>query len=366
MKARVNVALNLRTGTPEVLPQNNPGNRYYNEGDVIDIVEVVIGEKYKDSNIWYRLVDGGFVWSGGVDADKQYELTPLTQIEFKSIIKTIWQASKGENCTISVIDSGIDRNNPFLIKRIEEAGSFSFVENNSKDAFSCINNHGTTMAGLICGNDERDFIGYAPMSKVISLKIFNTQLNDSNDLTKKLIAALDDVLLNENIDIVNLSLQLNPELVSVDLKSQTEIKINQLIGNGVIVICASGNEGFVAFPGTIPTVITVGVLNNGIDLKSFSKGLLKQTQFQKEIDFFLETYEQNVIIANRLETISFSNFNSSEATAIFSGIVALKKSINKNYDQNQLKIDLNNCKKLFLRLPGLNVYKLILKNFFNT
>ena len=66
MKATVNTYLNIRTGTPEILPNNNLGNRYYCPGDVIDIAEVVAGQVYKGNSIWYKLQDGSFVWSGGV------------------------------------------------------------------------------------------------------------------------------------------------------------------------------------------------------------------------------------------------------------------------------------------------------------
>ena len=64
MKARVSSFLNIRTGSPEVLPNNNPG--FFKPGDVITVTEKVIGQNVKGNNVWYKLDDGGYVWSGGI------------------------------------------------------------------------------------------------------------------------------------------------------------------------------------------------------------------------------------------------------------------------------------------------------------
>lgn len=64
MKARVVKYLNIRSSSPEVLPDNNPG--FFNPGVVIDVTEKVIGQNVKGNNVWYKLDDGSFVWSGGI------------------------------------------------------------------------------------------------------------------------------------------------------------------------------------------------------------------------------------------------------------------------------------------------------------
>ena len=64
MKARVTKYLNIRSGSPEVLPGNNPG--FFSPGEVIEITEKIIGQNVKGNNVWYKLDDGGFVWSGGI------------------------------------------------------------------------------------------------------------------------------------------------------------------------------------------------------------------------------------------------------------------------------------------------------------
>src|SRR5260221_4446824 len=65
MEGRVNRYLNIRTGEPRVLPNNNPG--FLRPNDTIDVIGIVIGDVYRGNNVWYKLKDGSYVWSGGVD-----------------------------------------------------------------------------------------------------------------------------------------------------------------------------------------------------------------------------------------------------------------------------------------------------------
>ena len=64
MKAHVSTFLNIRTGSPEVLPNNNSG--FFNPGDIITVTAKVAGQNVKGNNVWYKLQDGRFVWSGGI------------------------------------------------------------------------------------------------------------------------------------------------------------------------------------------------------------------------------------------------------------------------------------------------------------
>jgi len=64
MKARVAKFLNIRTGSPEVRPDNNSG--FFRPGEIINVTEKVIGQSVKGNNVWYKLEEGGFIWSGGI------------------------------------------------------------------------------------------------------------------------------------------------------------------------------------------------------------------------------------------------------------------------------------------------------------
>ena len=65
MKALVRSYLNIRTDQPQIDENNNPG--YYSPGDEIEVVETLIGQLYKGNNIWYKIANNAFVWSGGID-----------------------------------------------------------------------------------------------------------------------------------------------------------------------------------------------------------------------------------------------------------------------------------------------------------
>jgi subtilisin family serine protease len=201
------------------------------------------------------------------------------------------------------------------------------------------------------------------MASVKSLKINNSPREHANVLTKNLNSALDHLLTNTNVDIINLSLQFNPDQIAQDLYDQTSLKLQKLVDKGCLIISASGNTGFIAFPGIISSVVTVGILKDGYDLESFSNGIEKQNNIGREIDFFLETYENNLIIPSDPKPFPFSDLKSSEATAIFAGILALKKSLKRTYNQSELKTDLKNLKKQRATLPNLKVYTLDINQF---
>jgi len=114
MKARVKTFLNIRTEKPEILANNNPGDKFYSPGDVIEVVEAVEGDKYKDNNIWYKLDDGTFVWSGGVAEVTAPPALLAAETKrsfqwFKDLkIEEIWDQfnERGENVTVAILDTG--------------------------------------------------------------------------------------------------------------------------------------------------------------------------------------------------------------------------------------------------------------------
>jgi len=127
IKAVVSKNLNVRSGEPKILPDNNIGNKFLKPGDPVDIVGKVEGESYKGNNIWYKLADGTFVWSGGVDSsavDAVDRIAPSKAFSFidgkmswahKSFgngdagIVDVWNAlgTKGNGASICVFDTGI-------------------------------------------------------------------------------------------------------------------------------------------------------------------------------------------------------------------------------------------------------------------
>ena len=64
MKGLVTMELNERQQNPGV---NSPVSRFYSENEVVEIAEAVIGDPYDGNNVWYKLKDGAYVWSGAIE-----------------------------------------------------------------------------------------------------------------------------------------------------------------------------------------------------------------------------------------------------------------------------------------------------------
>jgi len=64
MKGLVTMELNERQLNPGV---NSTISGYYPAGQLLDIVSAAIGDAYDGNNVWYKLKNGAFVWSGAIE-----------------------------------------------------------------------------------------------------------------------------------------------------------------------------------------------------------------------------------------------------------------------------------------------------------
>jgi len=64
MKGLVTMELNERQQNPGV---NSPITKFYSENQVVDIADALIGDPFDGNNLWYKLKDGAYVWSGGIE-----------------------------------------------------------------------------------------------------------------------------------------------------------------------------------------------------------------------------------------------------------------------------------------------------------
>jgi hypothetical protein len=80
MKGIVTMELNERQQNPGV---NSPISRFYSTNQVVEISEALIGDTYDGNNVWYRLKDGAFVWSGAVELMSECErMKELDRFQF--------------------------------------------------------------------------------------------------------------------------------------------------------------------------------------------------------------------------------------------------------------------------------------------
>jgi subtilisin family serine protease len=267
MKARVITHLNIRTRVPAVLPDNNPG--YYKANDIIEIAETVTGEKYKGNNVWYKLSDGGFVWSGGVETAMATNLF-TSDFWFKELkIYELWNTfqERGENARVLVLDSGINTDIIQIASAVQEPIK-NFVPGSTTSKNLDENCHGTHCSSLIAARSNTQFIGAAPNSKLLVGKVTDTGSLDDADSIKN---ALKEFLREEyEFDIVSISQELyvpDPELESL---------INQYVAKNKIVIASIGNDyqyknsNFKRYPGCLDNCISVGSCSNNKKLSDFS------------------------------------------------------------------------------------------------
>jgi len=158
----------------------------------------------------------------------------------------------GSGIVISIIDTGIDLNHPDLEGQI--IGGYDFVDNDEIPEDT--NGHGTQVAGIIASNGNLK--GIAPNSKILMYKVSE----DGESVPSHLIIKAIEKSIEDNADIINISLGIN----------QTNTKIDQVVNKAVIynifVVTAAGNFGpelsTIGSPGINPNAITVGATFNNV------------------------------------------------------------------------------------------------------
>jgi subtilisin len=204
----------------------------------------------------------------------------------------------GGGTTVAVLDTGVDKNHPFLAgKVIQEAcfsstnsldGSTSVCPGGARQSFDvdsglpCPENfsgcdHGTHVAGIVAGNrlyvNGATISGVAPDAKIIAVQIFSGFKNTSDCVSdcaltygSDQIAALEWLYLNRNTPEWHTLAAVNMSLGSDNFPTfcdgyAIQYYIDQLRSVGIATVIAAGNDGYtdaVSFPGCVSSAITVG------------------------------------------------------------------------------------------------------------
>jgi len=158
----------------------------------------------------------------------------------------------GSGIIISIIDTGIDLNHPDLDGQI--IGGYDFVDND--DIPEDINGHGTQVAGIIAANGNLK--GIAPNSKILMYKVSE----DGESVPSNLIIKAIEKSIEDDADIINISLGINQTNTKIDQA------VNKAIKNNIFVVTAAGNFGpelsTIGSPGINPNAITVGATFNNV------------------------------------------------------------------------------------------------------
>ena len=158
------------------------------------------------------------------------------------------RSPNGTGATVAVVDTGV-------ADVPELAGRLTHVDVTGEGAGDGYG-HGTFVAGLVAGTG----VGVAPGAQVVDVKVGHA---DGSTSLVEVLAGLQAVADNPNVDVVNLSLSSGSQLDPAD--DPLAIALDALRASGMVVVVPAGNEGpaagTVTSPGTDTALLTVGGLD---------------------------------------------------------------------------------------------------------
>ena len=181
----------------------------------------------------------------------------------------LWnQGYTGLGMKVGIVDSGLDINHKMFYGKKIIGVNFSDDGNPSDDIYD-YNYHGTSVAGLLCGNyiDFKRY-GVAPEADIVVAKSMNAVGRGS--LTA--IANGINYCVEQKVDVINCSVG------SQNNSDELESAVRNAVAKGIPVVCAAGNEGNgddgsireVSYPAGYDDAICVGAIDKEYKITYFS------------------------------------------------------------------------------------------------
>jgi len=153
----------------------------------------------------------------------------------------------GNNVTVAVLDSGVNMSHVDLADNLVSGGRHFYKDDDGNvlqdDDVTDSYGHGTMVAGVIGAKANGvGVVGLAHRVNIVPIKIAENQ----SLTTSTLVAGLEYVIDNLDVDVINISLGFYPSVTGV----RTALK--RAIDNNIIVVCAAGNYGNFTGNGSIP------------------------------------------------------------------------------------------------------------------
>ena len=214
----------------------------------------------------------------------------------------------GHGIKVAILDTGIDINHESLFGL--DYSEVSLLDNGIDAGIG----HGTGIASIIAGQTD-EFLGLAPSSEVLSVKVLNSDgVGDSFTIAKGIVLAVD-----QGADIINLSLGGFSSSAAMDQA------IQYAKSKDVLLVSAVGNDGTegVLYPARHKDVIAVSSVDAKSRVSSFAS-------YGPEVDLAAP----GVGIVTAWEDNHFVEFSgTSIATAFVTG--ALAHELSKSPSQNK-------------------------------
>ena len=170
-------------------------------------------------------------------------------------------ARQGEGARVLLIDSGLDKNHPYLKDSFEKGRDFT-GESDGSD-ITDIRGHGTHVAGIIAGKqDINGFSGVAPKAKLLMARA----CFEKGCSTAAIISSINWGIL-QKVDVMNISIS------GISSTTAQDEAIKRADKAGISVVASSGNWGSnrVFFPAALPTVVAVGAVDPSLMRATFSQ-----------------------------------------------------------------------------------------------
>ncbi len=172
----------------------------------------------------------------------------------------------GKGVSVCIVDSGIEDSHPDLAK-INLAGWTDFIGNQSNPYDD--NGHGTMMAGILVADG-----GLSGLAKNVELYVAKA-LSGNGTGSDSIVSQAIDWCISQNVNIISLSLGGATTGASIIFGDAVENSVDDAYDAGIVVVAAAGNDGEnddgdVASPGTVSTVICVGGVDSQGNLWSGS------------------------------------------------------------------------------------------------
>lgn len=206
---------------------------------------------------------------GGVASDWAYKMVGLRAAQ---------GSYSGNNITIAIIDTGIDRNHTSLDHT--KIVAWKDYVNGRKTPYDDVG-HGSHVAGIIVGKGADfgarwqgfDLKGAAPDAKLIVVKAIRA---DETGSTADVISGINFAVSN-GADVICMSLGSKPSELGIVLDQDIRSAVDSAVSRGVVVVASAGNQNpsgpkqnDVSVPANLPNVIAVGAVDEDRNMADFS------------------------------------------------------------------------------------------------
>ena len=258
------------------------------------------------------------------------------------------QGYTGNGVTVAVIDTGLYPHDDFVLPQ-NRITYFLDLVNDRPDPYDD-NGHGTFCAGCIAGSgyaSEGQYEGIAPQANLIMIKALDENGGGSiSDVLRAMQWVADN---QEKYKIRVLSMSLGIEASDFDPRQNTLSQAAEALWRrGIVVVAAAGNsgpkKGTINSPGTAPSVITVGAVNDRNESMDIAKFSSRGTESMKKPDLVAPGVEVTAAEADtsykkgdRKKNGYVTLSGTSVATPIVAGAIALMLEKNPQLTPDQVK-----------------------------